>query len=778
MIIYLRTTFGAAKSKSLDLWRLPVAFAWFTAALSILLALSERVHFTYHSSSGIVGWIATNKYPKQQELFWYLSAVIGVPAVMLAGWVLWVVGAAAAAKLARQSAVRTLRIFAVIHLPLLIIWPRLCHLRLDAWKLLVPAAGSCLFLAATSILLMRLLDPKTEHQEQTVELPKEPPGRKARTDDDPVAKLEWVPMLQVIGGYLRISLLFAVIPIFLYLLRLDVDRNGDIDLFHDAEVLVPMDQIMKGAVPYRDIYLQHGFLRNAGIPWLGARLFEPTVAGVRAISAYVEPLGFVSFYFLVIAVCRNKLLASAFMIFLCCGSITWMPARAMFGILSLAVLAGVLQPPLGFRIFSGKEGKGDQCPDWRELLKLSIQQGWPFLLSGVLSTLAFLHSVEVGFYSFCSIVMFLGAISVFQLGISTWRRMLPALLFVAGSFVAFLPFGTYLVIHGALGDMICNVWFQSVCQNDAWGLEFPNVFSLFQPILSGNPGTKWPEWLIDGNMRWYYGPVTLVLSMAFLACSTMREGFWRSRTAPVLLLISLAGICYFRTALGRSDSAHVYCGVFFALLLVMFLSDRLFAAFWDFLTAKNVCIWRRLIAVPWLMGGLVIFPGLVWFCNTAYKPLPELKEKLNHLKTSSKPSEAKASELPRVGRSGISVEQEELIRSVSKYIREHSRPDEPVFDFSNQAGFLFFADRRPASRYFQVSYASLPKMQKEVVCDLERQKTSLVIFKNAGTFDSIDGIPTEIRHPIIYDYLKRKYELSGNAGPVIFWSRKAEASLK
>jgi hypothetical protein len=246
----------------------------------------------------------------------------------------------------------------------------------------------------------------------------------------------------------------------------------------------------------------------------------------------------------------------------------------------------------------------------------------------------------------------------------------------------------------------------------------------------------------------------------------MREAFWSSKTAPLLLLMTFAGACYFQSVLGRSDSGHVVYGILFALLLAILLVDRLLDASIDALTKRNPA------GIPMLIGGLAVSGGLMWFCNATYRPLPALKAQLKWLETPSGFAEDKPGALPRLGKSEIPGEQEAMIRDVSEYIRGHTRPGEPVFDFSNQAGLLFFADRPTASRYLQVVCASLPEMQGEVVRDLERQQTSLVIFKTGSWFDNVDGVPAEQRSPVIARYLKARYEYAGQAGSVIFLKRR------
>ena len=119
-------------------------------------------------------------------------------------------------------------------------------------------------------------------------------------------------------------------------------------------------------------------------------------------------------------------------------------------------------------------------------------------------------------------------------------------------------------------------------------------------------------------------------------------------------------------------------------------------------------------------------------------------------------------ELVRAGAVDIPDDQVEQIQKVVAYIQENTAENEKIFDFTSQGAYYFFANRPGVSRFHQVSYASTPAMQQEVVAALEKDKTRLVIFKTGGWFDAVDGIRVEERHPLIAEYLQANYELSVN----------------
>jgi hypothetical protein len=310
-------------------------------------------------------------------------------------------------------------------------------------------------------------------------------------------------------------------------------------------------------------------------------------------------------------------------------------------------------------------------------------------------------------------------------------------------------------------------------QTETWGLPFPNFFSVFKPILTSPTPPRWQDWLINLNTQYYYAPIMLTLAGAFLAFRAMGSGFWQSRTAPVLLLLTLTGVTFFRTTLGRTDWWHIQSGFMFALLLGLFVVDRLLATAWDRLTARRVTITRRLLVIPWLTAGLVAGAGVYTFVDQ-FKPLPAFEAWWERFSQWPPATTATRETVPRAGLTAIPPNETAQINRVVSYIRDHSAPEERVYDFSSQAGLLFFAERRSVSRYFQTCYACLPSMQQEVVADLDRLRPRLVIYSAGTSFDAIDRVPATARHPLIASYLKDHYAHATNAGRVVIWQRRPE----
>ena len=98
------------------------------------------------------------------------------------------------------------------------------------------------------------------------------------------------------SGVLDLNTFF--LPVFIYLLTYSGNIHGNIDLFHEGERLAPLNEMLRGGVPFRDIYVQHGLFQNAYLAWFGGQFFEPTLFGLRTMERILNPLGYVALYLL------------------------------------------------------------------------------------------------------------------------------------------------------------------------------------------------------------------------------------------------------------------------------------------------------------------------------------------------------------------------------------------------------------------------------------------------------------------------------------------------
>ena len=265
--------------------------------------------------------------------------------------------------------------------------------------------------------------------------------------------------------------------------------------------------MLRGGVPFRDIYIQHGLFQNAYLAWVGSQLFEPTLFGVRSMEDILAPLGYVALYVLGLQVFRSRFLVAFLCVVIASGTQFWVSPRHSLGLISFAFVANSLT--------HFQETRTNKVPT-------SV---WKLLLAGLSTSLAFWYSTEVGLYTLGAIGLFL-VIYVGQGGFGTessggrgykprqqavrvTEYLPPLISYGCGVLVGFLSVGIYFLSHGALDDVIWNSYIQCRYQLATWGLAFPSL-SKTLALLSTD---GWHAFIFSEGFRWYL-PICIFLIVA------------------------------------------------------------------------------------------------------------------------------------------------------------------------------------------------------------------------------------------------------------------------
>ena len=828
-----------------------ITFSAASLAIGLGCLLRNHLTFTWHDTTGVIGWVSVHQYPKQQEFFYYLLALIGVPAVICLYWFGWQVYSRWAAKLTAQPFHHVLKANALASIPLWLCWLQLAHIdEAGVTGFLLPL-GFSLFIKV-GLLYNRFL-----------------PSLRNASDSDASNVYDVSPVHDNIGitGENARSRLLPIIhrcvasvlmPIFIYLLMYSGDIHGKLDLFHEGERLAPLNEMLRGGIPFRDIYVQHGLFQNAYLAGVGSWIFEPTLMGVRSMERVLAPLGYVALYLLGLQVFRMRWFTAFICVLIAAGTEFSVSSRHSLGLLSFALVANFLTHFYRGEHRRNQEREGSPtmqgCFSRRELpvrtrllhwTRYAITFGWKLSLAGFCTSLAFWYSTEIGLYSLGGIGLFLLLFSL-QSGMPMPIRPMPLTTYTCGILLGFLPVSLYFLWHGALDDVFWNTYIQCRYQIATWGLAFPSLSDTLAVLTKEG----WHAFILSEGFRWYlpigvFGVVTVHLTYRCLGSK-----LWTSEGATKLLILLLGGIAFFRTALGRADGGHLHYGSTFLWLLCLLPLERGFLCMIRSLftniprrakTAPNTVgrgpvprhaedapdtvgrgpvprhaksvpdtvgrgpVPRHAKSVPdtvgrgpvprhatiagdrpprygiqgrrrraeaflkttWILIPIILFG---WYVNEVHQPLAGFQEKWHRLRQNPFNRRVASEELARAGRVDIPDEQAAQIQKVVTYIHEHTAPNEKIFDFTSQGAYYFFANRPSVTRFHQVSYASTPAMQREVVAALTRDKTRLVLFKTGGWFDAVDGIPVEERHPIIAKYLQENYTLAVDInGTHILW---------
>ena len=706
-----------------------ITFSATSLAIALGITLKEFLVFEYHSDSGVVGWLSANAYPKQQEYFYYLLALLGIPMVIWLYSLGWSIYSHGCAKLTAQPVQRVLKANALASIPLWLCWLQVYHIA--QWTLmgLILPIGLSVFVKL--VLLSKRYFPKlwtsTVDSRNEVTNPTREADREIRTDGYRRTKVWW-------RGFT-----YIILPIFIYLLTYSGDIHREIDLFHEGERLAPLDEMLRGGIPFRDIYIQHGVFQNAYLAWIGGQLFEPTLFGLRSMENLLNPLGYVALYLLGLQVFRCGFFTAFICVVIASGTEFWVSPRHSLGLISFAFVASFLKDD---RLLEGFVTPMFRLP-------------WKLVLSGLSASLAFWYSTEIGLYTLAAVGLFLLIYTFLQREISIQKRFLPLMSYGCGVLLGFLPVCIYFLTHDALDDVVWNSYIQCRYQLETWGLAFPSLSETLT-LLSTN---GWRAFVFSEGFRWYL-PIGIFLTIAAYLTYRQLSGTASTHTLKLLLLL-LGGIAFFRTALGRSDSGHLIYGATFLWLLCLLPLEggilRMFRALVSFVTGEGR--WHYALKAAWVLIPTVIF---CWYVGEAHQPLSGFSGKWQRLRQNPFKQRLVSEELARAGRVDIPDDQVAQIQKVVAYIQENTAENEKIFDFTSQGAYYFFADRPSVTRFHQVSYASTPAMQQEVIAALAQDQTRLVLFKTGGWFDAVDAIPVEERHPHIAAYLQANYELAIN----------------
>ena len=704
-----------------------LTFSAASLAIAIGMTLQKYTVFEYHSSSGVVGWLSVNAYPKQQEYFYYLLALLGIPITIWLYWFGWWTYSRWCAKRTEQPIARVLKMNALASIPLWLCWLQVYHIGQNILMgLVLPIVLSGLLKFG---LLYRQYFPRRWTSKEEVENLDSEEREETPSDGYRTPKF-W-----------RVALEYIVLPIFIYLLIYSGNIHGNIDLFHEGERLVPLNEMIRGGIPFRDIYVQHGLFQNAYLSWFGGQIFEPTLFGLRTMERVLNPIGYVALYLLGLQVFRGRLLTAFLCVLIASGTEFSVSARHSLGLISFAFAANFLTPLQ---------------------VKLKISGfSWKLLFSGIFTSLAFWYSTEIGLYSLGAIGLFLliyvllenriGAENEQARKKGVKKRLFPVISYSCGVLLGFLPVGLYFLSHGALDDAIWNSYIQCRYQLATWGLAFPSLSGTLTLLSSEG----WSAFIFSKGFRWYL-PICIFLIVAGYLTYRGLSRMHSANTMKLLLLL-LGGVAFFRTALGRSDGGHLNFGATFLWLLCLLpLEGGILNMFRVGLSSiRGRTAWHNALKATWVLIPTVIF---CWYVGEVHNPISGFNGKWQRLRQNPFKQRVVSEELARAGAVDIPDDQVQQIQKVVAYIQENTEPNEKIFDFTSQGAYYFFADRPGVTRFHQVSYASTPSMQEEVIAALERDKTRLVLFKTGGWFDNVDGIRVEERHALIAAYLQENYE--------------------
>jgi hypothetical protein len=758
-----------AEAASAARHRTMVPFAALVFAAAIVVAafagrwLTSIVQLPFHSESGIIGWVTVHRYSKSQEVFNLAVAVIGLPLTLLAAWWGWIVSAAWGSRFAGCAPARLLRQLALTGAATFALVPTLARLEVTSLRPLLFVLAGLALASVLLVVLNRLVGTRSASAESDASDASEP----TKPPRVPLA----VPSAR--SRVLRRALVWVALPAFVYWVSFDGRLDNDVNHFahfHEGERLYPTWVMRHGGVPYRDVYMQHGFFRNALVSRVGAAVFSPTLEGQRRMEDLLWPLGKVSVYFAGAALLGSKPLAALILAFLLLSSRVELSERFMFAGLALAVMAGTFRRFHPLDLLRPPYAPASSTSRLQNLARF-LKKGWPLMISGALASLAFWTSVDTGLFAWTGMLAFLAAVAVLGPGGSRRARLGPMLAFALGAFAGFWMVGVYFVWHGAVYELLRNVYQQCAYQTETWGLPFPKLLDI-EAVRDQAGKIDWGKTLQGEAIQMYFPFVCLLLAEASLVWLWVRGNLWTSRRGWRLLMLTCVGLVFARGLLGRSDSWHMYNGMLSQVLIFVLALDATLGFIGSQLRARRFRL--GLLTTSLGTAALLVMAGPLF--GEPLETLKSIKARVpavwTSLGTEVHLSRSKSEPFPGAGRISIPEREAESIGRMVAFIQDNTRPGEAVINFSDFATLMAFADRPSAARYFMPCYMSTRAMQHEALMEIEKHRPRLAY--RGLDHDCFDGPSIEERQSLIHDYLSENYEPLGRVEDIEFLWRKGE----
>jgi hypothetical protein len=512
----------------------------------------------------------------------------------------------------------------------------------------------------------------------------------------------------------RETLVWVVGPVMLWLSTASLPGSlGRFIGFDDAQGLASPDLVFHaGQFPWRSLYFIHGLLGDVLNGWVGQVVFVHSRWGSLAgISALVYPLTAVILYGFVAYFSRGRALLPL-----------------LFGI---CVVFGVFLPVVD-RFWP--------LPILLILLDRVIERGtwgWCTALTGALVIESIL-TPETG-------LMALGVaatVVLFDLSHGTgWRPHRTQFVRTARCTVTGLAFTAawvvFLAATGALGG-------------------FVHYYVIFGPGLALSGATPIVGPIHNIRLLVYLVlPIVAIVLTAWMATAKVRRRTPWTSTDWVMVAAALWVVLYYRKGITRAGLGHLTEVFQVALPLILLWGISL-------LTTADRWV-RRTIPLPataQAARGLRHPATCVAIAVTALlAPFPltslwHVPGRLHADVLTPPPSQA-----PMLGYTVAGSTDVTQIVDLEKVLATYAPGDEPVFDFANEPGILYYLlGRRPGTRFYHVSMAIPASAQEELVSELRKSRPPVVVFTDTSFGLPIwDGAMNPVRHYDVSEYLLDHY---------------------
>jgi len=484
--------------------------------------------------------------------------------------------------------------------------------------------------------------------------------------------------------------------------------DGTFDYFHEAESIARASLFSRG-YGLKDLYLvEHGLVQDLGIGLMAARIFGPTLEGLRTFLMYLNPLSAIALFILCFTLFKKKSLALTAFI-LAMAVILTSPVKSTPYPLIHKNFLRLIMPSLSLAFF---------------VLYVQKKHLYLILLFSATAFAAVVWSIDTGVITVAAIAISAFVLDFYNNRFSMHRyRAFPCFIGAQGVILALV-----LLIFGS--DLL-YVYIEVFIRQS--GVVQTSAHTGIYPLIS-EAGEK-------TFFLAYVNPSIIIFSITTLLWLLIRKRF--SEKDIPLFALTIFAAAFFVRGVGRTDSDHIIFSSVYVPVLLTLTTQRLrlflLKGRSERYTAALVIALVLFFAVPYRAQRYIFFPL-------------KTSRQLIYKKTGQKLRTA------LIGNISISDSQANTFNSLINFFSKEKDAETGIYDFTNNYGVtLWILGADPITRFLFVANANTAKEQGDVVRGLDEKKPGYVIFKGNDFFSRFDGIDNVVRHPLVADYILRHY---------------------
>jgi hypothetical protein len=489
-----------------------------------------------------------------------------------------------------------------------------------------------------------------------------------------------------------------------------VEGMPRLNLFEDGHSLMPADQMMRGARPYRDVVPGHGLISDGLLDFMAMKLGARDAGAVLRVRAAVAALLPAAVYCVALAATGSS--EAAILALLVAVSLTITGTPWVIPVSTIEAMPMLRSVPSLFALAA--------C-----VAAVRLRSHRMLILGGALAVLAVLMSLEFGFYALVALAF-----------ATYFTRDVRASAIGAG--IVAIPVALIMLITGCLFAFIRVTLFEIAPLGEVYSVAFfafPAAYDRMRalPEIAGALFAERTVWIAA------WGVVAIGTSAALAL---------RVRSRRITPLI-VCGVWVIAAAMSYAERTNVYfMPVVVVIAIALVHATRRRAALF-----ATLAITVAVIAAP---ASLLLRHGTLRRQHGLRSPL------------------ARYDALPRAHGVWIDPDNAQKLAATQAFVDSALKPGETFIDFANMPILYYLFDRRAPLRQYETPFYESESLQREVIARLERDRgarAALMQFPNKGDY-WIDSVPNSVRAPLVDAWLRAHFVPAYERDGVVFWMRR------